>query len=93
MIIVLNVKRPYGIEFTRNISVNYKLGIQVVSTVFIMFDYKKKHIFFSDCEDCIFSTMFLFTFGNNFRLKAFRFFFNIRNSVNSAATLCNVLIA
>ncbi|CAH1378819.1 unnamed protein product [Tenebrio molitor] len=34
MLIVLNVKRPYGIEFTRNISVNYKLGIQIVKIIY-----------------------------------------------------------
>jgi hypothetical protein len=30
MIVVLNIKKPYQVVFTENISINYNLGIQVI---------------------------------------------------------------
>jgi hypothetical protein len=62
MIMVLNIKNPYQLVFTKNVRVNYNLGIQVIRKTLLL---KKSKFIFTDCEAHLFLSMFLFTIQNN----------------------------
>jgi hypothetical protein len=61
MIMVLNIKNPYQLVFTKNVRVNYNLGIQVIRKTLLL---KKSKFIFTDCEAHLFLSMFLFTIQN-----------------------------
>jgi hypothetical protein len=72
MIMVLNIKNPYQIVFTENVSINYDLGIQVIRKTLLV---TKRKFTFTDCEAHLFLSMFLFTIQNNCRIKPIVIYF------------------
>jgi hypothetical protein len=67
MIVVLNIKKPYQVVFTENISINYNLGIQVIRKTLLV---QKSKLIFTDCKAHLFFSLFLFTIKNNCKIKS-----------------------